>query len=175
MRNVVLGVGVAAVLGIASVAGATTPLTIGARRVGPVAFRTPLASTVRTLDGMLGRRARVTATPFLARCGVTASATWGSLVAYFDHARLVGVSAGPRPSPSVRTDTGLVLGETMAQATTRLGRHLTLSTAQGGTFVVSTPQGPERGFLTPSDGHPNRRSRVATLDVGNVGCPALSP
>jgi hypothetical protein len=48
---------------------------------------------------------------------------------------------------------------------------------QGGTWSVRTTGGPIDGvaFTIPEHGHITRRSLVATIDAGTVGCPALSP
>ncbi len=162
-------------IAVGGAAAAASPLVLAGRSVGGVAFGSPLSAAVGRLDRTLGIRGRVAPTPDLANCGVTATATWGALHLFFDRGRLVGASAGPGRTPPARTDTGLVLGETMAHARAHLGRRLTLRTDQGGAFSVATPHGVERGFLTPSNGHPTGASRVLTLDVGVVGCPAMSP
>jgi hypothetical protein len=114
-------------------------------------------------------------TPDLKNCGVAAMATWHNLSAYFDHDRLVGLSVGPGGTPSVRTSKGLRLGQSIRIARTLYGSALRVSNNQGGAWFVSTSEGRLDGFLVPSNGRPDSASRIFTIDVGDVGCPAMSP
>lgn len=134
-------------------------------------------SAVTTLDRLFGRpRSRVTATPDLRNCGVDAQGTWRSMNAYFFHERLVGLSFGPGRTSSVRTEAGLGLGDTLARARALYGRRLTTSGNNGGSWFVATPVGRIDGFLNPSGANALRPSAtILTMDVGSVGCPALSP
>lgn len=134
-------------------------------------------SAITALDRLFGRpTTRITATPDLRNCGVNAQGTWRSMSAYFFHGRLVGLSFGPGRTPSVRTDVGLRLGETLARARTLYGTRLTTSGNNGGSWFVSTPVGRIDGFLNPSGASALRpAATILTMDVGSVGCPAMSP
>lgn len=115
-------------------------------------------------------------TPDLKNCGVTAFASWHSLSAYFDRGRLVGLSAGPGRDPLARTAAGLRIGDTLARARQLYGRQLTTSGNNGGSWFARTPSGRIDGFLGPSGSHSQLpTSRIITIDVGVVGCPAMSP
>jgi hypothetical protein len=117
----------------------------------------------------------VTAAPELSNCGVDAIASWHALSAYFDHERLVGLSLGPGARPAGETAAGLRVGDTLARARSLYPGRLRTSTNQGGAWFARTPSGSLDGFLAPSDGKPGPRSRILTIDVGVVGCPAMSP
>ena len=134
-------------------------------------------SAIATLDRLFGRpRSRVTATPDLRNCGVDAQGTWRSMSAYFLHDRLVGLSFGPGRTLSVRTDEGLRLGDTLARARAIYGRRLTTSGNNGGSWFVATRVGRIDGFLKPSGASALQPSAtILTMDVGSVGCPAMSP
>ncbi|MGC1420035.1 MAG: hypothetical protein WA786_07955 [Acidimicrobiales bacterium] len=117
----------------------------------------------------------LSATPALSNCGVTAMATWQALSAYFNDDRLVGLSVGPGGTPSVRTSKGLRLGDSVRVARSLYGPSLRLSRNQGGSWFIATSDGRVDGFLRPSNGRPEPTSRILTIDVGDVGCPAMSP
>jgi hypothetical protein len=102
-------------------------------------------------------------------------ASWRALSAYFNRGRLVGLSIGPGTTPSVVTSLGLRLGDTVRVARSLYGKALRLSESQGGAWFVKTSDGRLDGFLRPSNGRPEPTSRILTLDVGDVGCPAMSP
>ena len=107
---------------------------------------------------------------------MAATASWHAMTAYFDHGRVVGFSFGPGHDPLVRTATGLTLGDTLSRARALYGKRLTDSNAQGGVWFAATTTGRIDGFLTPSTGRtPTGADRIETIDVGVVGCPAMSP
>jgi hypothetical protein len=135
------------------------------------------SATVRALQHLLGTpSAPLVSTPGIRNCGVDAMAAWHSLIAYFDHDRLVGLSLGPGAKPTGRTSVGLELGDTLTRARTLYGTALRTSTEQGGAWFVNTSSGRLDGFLEPSDARaPGPTSRILTIDVGDVGCPAMSP
>jgi len=115
-------------------------------------------------------------TPGLTNCGVTQNVAWHELVVSFDNHRLVGLSFGPGIAPALKTSAGLRLGDTLTQARAIYGAKLTTSTTQGGVWFASTPSGRIDGFLNPSTGRaPRPTAHIATIDVGVVGCPAMSP
>ncbi len=158
----------------ASAAPATVVLSGDA--VSGVRLGEPQGRALTRLDQLLGRpTGRLATTAVLENCGVDATASWRSLSAYFDHERLVGVALGPGSRPRGETAQGLRPGDTLARARTIYGRRLTTSTAQGGVWMVRTSTGRLDGFLLPNGPRPTARSRILTIDVGVVGCPALSP
>jgi len=130
-----------------------------------------------TLTRLLGHpTSKLGLTPGLQTCGVSASAEWYSLGVYFNHNRLVGISAGPGHVPPVRTPAGLLLGNTVAHARFLYGKKLTFNTQQGGAWFVATNVGRIAGFLSPATGRaPAPSAKILTMDVGVVGCPAMSP
>jgi hypothetical protein len=132
---------------------------------------------VKVLQDFLGPpTAALVSTPGIRNCGVDAMASWHSLIAYFDHDRLVGLSLGPGTIPVGRTSAGLQLGNTLARARSLYGTALRTSNVQGGAWFVRTSDGRIDGFVEPSDARsPGSTSRILTIDVGDVGCPAMSP
>lgn len=135
------------------------------------------AATVHALQHLLGAPSlRVAVTPGLSNCGVDAMATWHALITYFNDDQLVGLSLGPGTTPSGRTTVGLELGDTLSRARSLYGKALRTSNEQGGAWFVRTSSGRIDGYLKSSDARsPSPTSRVLTIDVGDVGCPAMSP
>ncbi len=135
------------------------------------------SSAINTLVRLFGRAStRVTPTPALRNCGIQAQGSWHSLGVFFRHDRLVGLAFGPGRTPLVRTDAGLRLGDTLAKARKLYGGKLTTSGNNGGSWFIATSVGRIDGFLDPSganSSHPS--SKIITMDVGVVGCPAMSP
>jgi hypothetical protein len=131
----------------------------------------------KTFTQLLGAPSTpLTLTPGLSNCGLNAMSSWHGFSAYFDHGRLVGLSLGPDLTPSARTSSGLKLGDTLGRARALYGASLRSSTEQGGTWFATTSTGRIDGFLTPSTGRtPRHSARILTIDVGVVGCPAMSP
>jgi hypothetical protein len=134
------------------------------------------AQTEAAIVRRLGSPTRaLSVTPALRNCGVTAMASWHALSAYYDHNRLVGLSVGPGSTPSAETARGLRLGDPIRVARALYASSLRLSNNQGGAWFVTTSQGRLDGFLRPSNGRPEPTSRILTIHVGDVGCPAMSP
>jgi len=140
----------------------------------------------------------------LAECGVDHTMTWPNwpvvsahgknyrldptLTVWFSHSRFVGYQYGEfRNTPAPRapsrgtvlaTTRGLTLGNKLARGRKLYGAAFRTSTAQGGVFLISAPAGRIDGFAwagSPRYGDVSLHSLVATIDAGDVGCPALSP
>ena len=135
-----------------------------------------------------------------AECGVDHAMTWVNgpaygrhypldpeLTAWFSHSRFVGYQYGeqgtklaPR-APSLgtvlATTRGLTVGDKLSRGRQLYGAAFRTSTAQGGVFLISAPASRIDGYAwgSPRYGDVSLQSLVATIDAGNVGCPALSP
>lgn len=135
------------------------------------------SAVTTTFRQMLGKpTVPITSTPQLHNCGVSAMTSWHAFSLYFNHERLVGVSLGPGTKPVGHTSAGLRLGETLRRAHALYGNSLHTSTSQGGSWSATTSNGPLDGFLVSSSGSvAGPSSRIQTIDVGVVGCPAMSP
>ncbi len=158
--------------------------------IGPLRFGASRARAQQLLTVL----AHVHAVPHatLAECGVDATIGWRApdgvlLSAYFDHGRFVGYQYGiegaKRPTQlrgaglRLATDRGLTPGDTLAQGRRIYGSRFVISAAQDGSWEASTPAGRIDGFTLVRSGEPmlSVSNLVATVDAGNVGCPALSP
>ena len=152
-------------------------LTIQGNGLRLVPLGTSESRAVVVLDQLIGNSTtKVVATPSMKNCGVDAWGTWHALSAYFDHGRLVGIQVGPGHQPSVQTAAGLRLGDTLRRARQLYAARLTTTDANGGGWIVATSTGRIDGFVG-RDGPrgPVSSSTILTIDVGNVGCPAMSP
>lgn len=160
-----------------SATSATVSLVVSARGLTVAHLGTREAAAETTFNELLGRPSiPLTSTPGLSNCGLDAMSSWHGFSAYFDHGRLVGLSLGPGRTPSGATSRGLELGATLAHARALYGASLRTSTEQGGAWFVTTSTGRIDGFLNPSTGRAAKPSaRILTIDVGVVGCPAMSP
>jgi hypothetical protein len=135
----------------------------------------------------------------LDQCGVDHTLTWPILIdpatgqlergedltVFFHRGRFVGYQWGgnglhPDAAPlRVRATTaaGLTIGDTLATGQRLYGHAFRISTAQGGTWQVRTAHGKLTGYAygNPKISDVSPSSVVATIDAGDVGCPALSP
>jgi hypothetical protein len=159
-------------------AGATSPtLTVAGNGLNFARLGSGESAAIATITRAIGRpTTHLSADPGLENCGVSATATWHSMIAFFNHNRLVGLSFGPGHVPTVRTPAGLRLGDTLSQARIIYPKKLTTSGSQAGTWFAATPSGRIDGFLNPSTARaPQPSARIETIEVGVVGCPAMSP
>jgi hypothetical protein len=156
---------------------ASAPLVLAGNGLSVAHLGTSETTTMAVLTRLLGKSSSALLnTPGLTNCGVTQNVAWHSLIVSFDNHRLVGLSYGPGITPGLKTSAGLRLGDTLAQARVIYGAKLTTSTTQGGVWFASTPTGRIDGFLNPSTGKaPRPTAHIETIDVGVVGCPAMSP
>jgi hypothetical protein len=176
-----------------------SPLVLGADSLGPVRFG---ASPAR-LEHLLYPRFHRSQSGYQAtldQCGVDHMLTWPiiidpangqfvrgeELTVLFYRMRFVGYQYGGNESPypgdarlqiRAMTAAGLVIGDTLATGRRLYGRAFRISTAQGGTWHAGTPRGRLRGYAygKPKHSDVSPSSRVASIDAGDVGCPALSP
>jgi hypothetical protein len=153
------------------------PLTLTGKGLEIAPLGMNEAAAITSLTHAVGARTiSVLAAPGLGNCGVDATATWHSMTAFFDHHRFVGVAFGPGLIPNVTTAAGLRVGDTLARARVLYPRKLTTSGSQAGTWFAQTPSGRIDGFLNPSTASaPKPNARIETIEVGVVGCPAMSP
>jgi hypothetical protein len=143
--------------------------------IGRARFGDRAKSVIDKLDRVLGHRP--TRKRFGAgQCNINGEVDWPGLAAYFHDRRFVGYSYGPKISDgglsTFATTRGLRVGETVRQARRIYGSAFKVSTAQGGSWSVRTPHGRIDGFLSDLT---KPRSKVLTIEAGNVGCPALTP
>jgi hypothetical protein len=166
--------------------------------LGTVKFGQSRAAVIAVLTPLLGRSGsgymRVQA-----ECGVDHTMTWPNwavvsahgahspldpvLTAFFDRSRFVGYQYGEfatRAAPSapsrgtvLATTRGLNIGDTLARGKKLYGRSFRRSSAQGGSWHAGRLDGFAWG--APKYGDVSPQSLVATIDAGDVGCPALSP
>jgi hypothetical protein len=139
----------------------SSPNVLSGAGIGPARLGTRVASAlvvVRNLLGVFGYR-----TPGPG-CGVDAEEHMlDHNDLFFGHGRLVGYEYRGH---FLATSAGLRVGDSIARAHQLYGTAFKTSAAQGGSWSAAGL----RGYLTaPTNG------RIATVDAGNVGCPALSP
>ena len=107
--------------------------------------------------------------------------TWAEVTAYFSNQTFVGYSSPPQglqhpPPDTLETALGLHIGDTLAHAEQLYGSALQTSLAQGGSWHVTTSGGYFlEGFLTAPPNEPDQTPRIASIEAGRVGCPAMTP
>jgi hypothetical protein len=139
----------------------SSPDVLSGRGIGPARLGTrfgPTLVAVGNLLGVFGDR-----TPGRG-CGVDGGEHMlDRNDLFFGHGRFVGYEYSGH---FLTTTAGLRIGDTIARARQLYGAAFKTSAAQGGSWSAAGL----RGYLTaPLTG------RIATIDAGNVGCPALSP
>jgi hypothetical protein len=171
---------------------------LSAHGIGPVAFGQSRASVIAGITSLLGPTS-TGYTRVQAECGVDHTMTWPNwsarrshspldpvLTIFFAHSRFVGYQYGqfgtasaprvPAHGTALATIRGLNIADMLARGRQLYGGAFRLSSAQGGVWKVDAP-GRLRGYAwgTPTYGDVSPQSLVATIDAGDVGCPALSP
>ncbi len=167
--------------------------TLGGNGVAGVRFGSRPAAVISALRPLLG-------SPTTYRrggsCGLDHTITWSGsdhafpLTLYLKRGRFLGYQYGQpyqgyqatlprgRIGLALATTRGLVIGNTLARGRQLYGNAFKITTAQGGSWNARTVGGEIAGYalLNPTNGHIiSRKSVVATIDAGDVGCPALSP
>jgi hypothetical protein len=176
---VVAGIGIGLVW--PSAASGSTPtaprtLTVAADGIGAIHFGLTQSTAVAKLTRVLGPPTTRGVVDEPGNCTIDGALHWSAVTAYFFHGRFVGFSSGRQASrPSVTSAKGLRSGDTLTQVRRLYGSALRTSFAQGGSWFVATPQGTMDGILTNEVNSTKPPPRVATIDAGSVGCPAVSP
>ena len=164
--------------GLAGPASASSsPLIVSGHGITQLHLGASEAVAQKVLERLLGRpTGKIVATPDMKNCGVDAVGSWKALAAYFDHRRLVGLEFGPAHVLAVQTVAGLKLGDPISRARALYAHRFTTSGTNGGAWFVATATGRIDGFLS-FDGAkgPTPATKILTIAVGNVGCPAMSP
>jgi hypothetical protein len=128
-------------------------------------------------------------------CGIDHAIKWwdqwtGSgepaLTVFFHRSAFAGYQFGDPPGAGVlrsppggwqlATTRGLRIGDTLARGRQLYGRAFAISAAQGGAWSVGAPR-LIKGYSWGTPDHMPLSSQrvVATIDAGDVGCPAVSP
>jgi len=164
--------------GTSHTAGLGSPhLLLEGDGVGAIRFGVSRASAVAALDRRLGRPQ--VARPIALGCDVDAYVQWSALVAYFLGGRFVGYSTpldlhASRHDANEVTSEGLHVGDTLARLERLYAGRVELSLEQGGSWHASTPTGSLSGYLT-NELHHSPVPAVASIESGNLGCPAMAP
>jgi hypothetical protein len=177
---------------------ARSTLILAGDGLGGVRFGASPKRLRELLDPLLGSPTRY---PADISCGVDSELGWPillnprtgrlersqELTLTFDHGRFVGYQYADggatqrRDSqhlrPRAMTARGLAIGDSLATGERLYGRAFHISAAQGGSWQARTPQGTLRGYAYDTSKHSvtSPSNLVASIDGGNVGCPAMSP
>ena len=149
--------------------------------VGGARFGQNTGAAVNNLDRLLGTAKSTVPTKQPGGCTIDAVMRWAILTAYFDHGHFVGfstpVSSGTVPfqAKNLVTAKGLRVGDSLAHASQIYGAALRTSPAQGGSWSAKTANGMLDGYLSTEVNHKAPGPRIASIEAGAVGCPAVSP
>jgi hypothetical protein len=165
---------------------------LGTSAIAGLKFGASHATARTVIDALLHQPGGVTQKS--GSCRVESQITWQdqwtasgepSLTLYFSRAGLVGYQAGapqePRRPPGgwmLATSRGLHVGSTLGSGRQLYGSAIALSASQGGVWLIRSPAAKLDGYAsasTPGRSDVNWRSLVATIDAGDVGCPAVTP
>jgi hypothetical protein len=135
----------------------------------------------RQLDTLLGTPSR-TYYPAIGGCGIDHAIEWPGLIVFFHRSRFVGYTYRPPQQqgqqPVLATARGLRVGDRLSYGQLLYGRAFHMGAEQGGVWWVTTGRGQIDGFASgpPQNGTDvGPRSVVATIEAGDVGCPAMTP
>ena len=152
------------------------PIILLGDGIGSARFGQVEAVAISNLDKSLGSPSS-TAPTKQRDCNVDAYLVWHVTTAYFDHQRFVGYSAAETTPAKLNAATvkGLRVGDTVIQARRIYGAAFSTSLAQGGSWLATTPTGTLDGYLTSEPNQSVPVARIASIEAGAVGCPAMSP
>jgi hypothetical protein len=147
--------------------------------IGRAAFGQAETVAIAELDEVLGRPLDDESTGLAGNCDFDSATQWRTISAYFFHDRFVGYATvslkGFLLHSNANTLDGLRLGDPLTRARLLYGDALTTSTAQGGSWSVTTSTGTLAGLLTSEVDQTSPRPRIEDITAGSVGCPAASP
>ena len=169
---------------VAAASSAVVPLYVNG--VASARFGQSTSVAMKSLERYFGVPQTPRPVDFTRNCNIDADLRWPTLSVFFFRGRFVGYgyttrtnmgygTSSPRRRVVASTAQGLKVGDPLSRARSIYTTRFVTSSAQSGTWSVSTPAGTFRGYLT---GEPNVRqpvSRIATIGAGSVGCPAVSP
>jgi hypothetical protein len=150
-------------------AGDAGPPAATAAGFAGVAFGTAQDAAQAELVNLLGKPTKdVTRSDLPASCGISATAEWKGFSAFYFKGKFAGYEYR---GVDVQGPHGLHVGMSIAAAKASAGHDFTTSAAQGGSWLLQTSEGKVSGYL---DGMPPK-GRIASIDAGSVGCPAMTP
>lgn len=143
--------------------------------IGRAKFSEAADAAIRRLDLLLDRKPSKPYHPN-SMCDVDHESDWPGVNAFFAHGRFVGYAywaARHRSTVVLATAKGLRIGDRLSKGRRLYGRDFLVSPEQGGSWSAKTSQGKIFGYTS---GDPNGpRSTVASIEAGDVGCPATTP
>lgn len=161
-------------------------------RIASLKFGASLATARAVVDALLHQSGG--ALQSSGSCGVDRQITWQdqwtasgqpNLTLYFGHTGLVGYQVGdpekprrPRGGWVLSTARGLRVGSSLTTGRDLYGSAIALSASQGGVWIIRSARGRLDGYAWgAASGHSDIdwSSLVATIDAGDVGCPAAAP
>jgi hypothetical protein len=181
---------VAVVLGAAAACGGAIVATSGAAApahratvrdalrgdgAGAATFGEKAGVAIHRLRRLLGR-APVEPFAVAGACRVDHVSRWRTLTAYFSKGRFVGYAYQPHRhvgGTALATGRRLRVGDRLARGRALYGGAFHRSSAQGGSWSVHTRRGRLIGYASGLPVGPH--STVATIEAGDVGCPAMTP
>lgn len=161
------------------VSATSGPILLLGDGIGPARFGQAESSAVSNLHKVLGSPSSGLMDE-AGNCTIDAAMQWPTITAYFDHDHFVGYSTpsatgGVLQTADMTTTKGLRVGDTLAEAQRIYGTALRTSLAQGGSWFATTPDGTLDGYLTAEVNQKTPTPRIASIEVGGVGCPGASP
>jgi hypothetical protein len=167
---------------------------LGTSGIASLKFGASPATTRAVIDALLHQAAG--ATEKSGSCDVHSQITWQdqwtasgqpSLTLYFGRAGLVGYQVGVPQEPRrpaggwmLATARGLHVGSSLRSGQQLYGSAMALGASQGGVWLIRSHAAKLDGYAwTATQSHSDTdvtwRSLVATIDAGDVGCPAVTP
>lgn len=168
------GVGYGVTRLVSSPSSTSGPIVLLGDGIGTARFGQTEAVAIANLDKSLGSPRSDTPKKQKGDCNIDAYIEWQTAWAYFYHGHFVGYVTGPQKSKAATTK-GLKVGDTVIQARKEYGTAFSTSRAQGGSWLATTPTGTLDGYLTSEPNLSTPVARIASIEAGAVGCPALSP
>jgi hypothetical protein len=185
-----------ALLGTIGIVGTSSPATASATAsaitspkqtvvlsgdsVGPVRFGEPHEKAASALRKLIGAT-EGGMEDAKGNCTIDAALYWANFSVYFFKGTFVGYQTGnnlidkQEPTFNGKTQQGLRIGGTLAEARKLYPGRVTTSRENGGVYAVKTITGTIRGYLSLEISNPPNKIHIVTISAGSVGCPAASP
>jgi hypothetical protein len=152
------------------------PIVLSSLAAAGVPLGSRETSARTRLEAVFGRPTRISKSSGTEAegCGFNLSISWPHFEAVFFRGSFVGYNTGysTRPLSEFKTEPGLRVGDTVAQAERIYGHAFQTYAAQGGSWSVQT-EGLYGYLVSPPRVGPS--DRIAGIAAGHVGCPAMTP
>lgn len=148
---------------------------LGPQAMGPLAFGSGEAGALTILQRLLGAPRSGPTYDNEGGCGTFEVASWPAAEVFFQRGRFDGYQAYGEHGTTYTTARGLLIGDTVTAGRALYGTAFETSSAQGGSWSVTSDAGSLIGYLSGPPVPTGPGDRITSIAAGYLGCPAMTP